>query len=237
MRIAALADVHGNVPALEAVLADVERERVDAIVFCGDLTWGPQPRETLALVRSLQLPTHFVRGNCDRYVGVELEGRGAWIAEQHDDDERAFVNGFPPTVPFEVDGLGATLFCHGSPRNDEECVTERTPPERVHEFMAGVDARVVVTGHVHVSYDRIVDGIRMLSPGSVGLPFEGPPGAYWALLGPDVEHRRTDYDLERAVGAYRASGLPEAEELVEILLRPPPRDEVIADAEEQVFAG
>ena len=111
----------------------------------------------------------------------------------------------------EVDGLGPTCFCHGSPRSDEECVTERTPAERVREFMAGVDASAVVTGHVHVSYDRVVDGIRTIGPGSVGLPYEAGPGARWALLGPDVELRRTDYDVEAAVALMRATDDPRVE--------------------------
>lgn len=237
MRVAALSDVHGNAPALEAVLADVRREQADAIVFCGDLTWGPLPRETLELVRALELPTYFVRGNADRSVGVELEGRGAWMAEQHDDDARTFVSGFAQTVSLDVDGLGPTRFCHGSPRSDEECVTERTQPDRVREFMAGVDERVVVTGHVHVSYDRVVEGVRLLSPGSVGMPYEGRPGAYWALLGPDVDHRRTDYDLERTVELYRASGFPRVDDIVEVTLSPPTREEAIEHAESVLFSS
>jgi putative phosphoesterase len=237
VRVAALADVHGNAPALEAVLAEVANEDVDAIVFCGDLTWGPLPRETLELVRALRIQTHFVRGNADRSVGVALEGRGGWMADQHDEQARAFVHDFADHVTVDVNGLGATRFVHGSPRSDEECVTERTPPERVREFMTGVDERVVVTAHVHVSYDRLVDGVRLLSPGSVGMPYEGRPGAHWALLGPDVEHRRAEYDLERTIELYRASGLPDVEQIVEITVSPPERAEVIEHAESVVFSG
>ena len=184
MRVAALADVHGNAPALAAVLEEVEREAPDLVVFCGDLTWGSLPRETLALVRALEIPARFVRGNGDRSVGTFLDGRGEWMAARHTPEDTAFLAGFEPTVTVDVDGLGPTCFSHGSPRSDEECVTERTPAERVHEFMIGVDARVVVTAHVHVSYDREVDGIRLVGPGSVGLPYEGRAGfAHWALLG------------------------------------------------------
>jgi putative phosphoesterase len=207
-RVAALADVHGNAPALEAVLAEVVAEAPDLVVFCGDLTWGSLPRETLELVRRLSIPARFVRGNGDRAVGTLL------------------------------DGLGLTCFCHGSPRSDTECVTERTPPERVRELVAGIDERVVVTAHVHVQYDRVIDGVRLLSPGSVGLPYEGRPGggAYWAMLGPGVELRRTDYDVEAAVARMRATGDPRVETIVELMLRPPPRDEAIAHAEQVVFS-
>jgi len=103
--------------------------------------------------------------------------------------------------------------------------------------VAGIDERVVVTAHVHVQYERVVDGVRLLSPGSVGLPYEGRPGgAYWAMLGPGVELRRTDYDVEAAVARMRATGDPRVETIVELMLRPPPRDEAIAHAEQVVFS-
>ena len=237
MRVAALADVHGNAPALAAVLEEVARERPDLVVFCGDLTWGSLPQETLALVRGLEIPARFVRGNADRAVGTDLDSRGGWMDSMHTPEDRMFLSGFEATVLVEIDGLGPTCFCHGSPRSDEECVTERTPAVRVHEFMAGVDASAVVSGHVHVSYDRLVDGIRTIGPGSVGLPYESGPGGRWALLGPDVELRRTDYDVEAAIAQMRATDDPRVETIVDLMLNPPPRDDVIADAERRVFAG
>jgi predicted phosphodiesterase len=237
LRVAALADVHGNAPALEAVLTEVAHEGVDAVVFCGDLTWGPLPSETLALVHALELPVRFVRGNADRSVGLLDHPRGPWMAEHHDQEQTAFVNGFDPHVVVDVEGLGPTRFVHGSPRSDEECVTPETPAERVAEFMAGVPERVVVTAHVHVSYDRRVGNVRLVGPGSVGRPYEGEPGARWALLGPDVELRRTEYDYEAAAALYRASGIPDVEQEVEMLLHPPTREEIIAHAESVVFAG
>ena len=237
MRVAALADVHGNAPALEAVFGEVEEAAPDVVVFCGDLTWGSLPQETLALVRALRVPTRFVRGNSDRAVGAEHEGRGPWMASRHSPGDVEFLSRFEPTVSLDVDGLGLTCFCHGSPRSDEECVTDRTPIERVREFMAGREERVVVTAHVHVQYDRVVEDFRLLSPGSVGLPSESPPGAYWALLGPDVELRRTDYDIERAVALIRATDDPTADEIAELMLHPESREESIEDAERLVFAG
>jgi putative phosphoesterase len=237
MRVAALADVHGNAPALEAVLHDLESVNPDLVVFGGDLTWGSFPGETLALVRAMRWPARFVRGNGDRAVGVDLGKRGAWIAAAHSAEDITFVRSFEKRVSVDVDELGALCFCHGSPRSDEECVTERTPPERVREFMAGVDESVVVTGHVHLQLDRVVGGVRLLSPGSVGLPYEGPPCAYWAVLGPDVEFRRTDYDVKAAVKRMQATDDPSSDVITELMLNPPGREEVIADAEERVFAG
>jgi predicted phosphodiesterase len=237
VHVAALADVHGNAPALEAVLADVADAGVDLIVFCGDLTWGPLPMETLRVVRAIETPVRFVRGNADRSVGVHLDARGTWIAKQHDPEATAYVNGFEPYVTADVDGLGPTRFVHGSPRSDEECVTPRTPAARVAEFMQGVPERVVVTAHVHVSYDRQVEGIRLVGPGSVGRPYEGERGARWALLGPDVELRRTDYDHERSAALYRASGIPQLDDDLRMLLEPIGPEEVVEHAETVVFAG
>jgi putative phosphoesterase len=238
MRVAALADVHGNAPALAAVLSEVERERPDLVVFCGDLTWGSLPQETLALVRALEIPARFVRGNADRAVGTDLEGRGEWMAAAHSADDLAFLQGFEQTVVVGVDRLGPTCFCHGSPRSDEECVTERTPAERVHEFMADREERVVVTGHVHLQYDRTVDRIRNIAPGSVGLPMGDQAGyAYWAVLGPDVELRRTPYDLEASIALMRATEDPRVEVIVELMRSPASREEAIEDAERRVFAG
>jgi predicted phosphodiesterase len=237
MRVAALADVHANAPALRAVLDEIAREHVDLIVFGGDLTWGPLPTETLAVVRAIETPVRFVRGNADRSVGAMPDERGTWLAEQHGEEATRLVNNFEPHVVVDVDGLGPTRFVHGSPRSDEECVTPRTPAERVREFMAGVPERVIVTAHVHVSYDRQVDGVRLVGPGSVGRPYEGARGARWALLGPGVELRRTDYDHEAVAELFRASGMPGVEDDVAALLDPISREEIIADAEERVFAG
>jgi len=203
------------------------------------------PQETLALVRALEIPARFVRGNGDRAV-VELASgdsenpteRERWMPAQHPKDDQVFLAGFEQTVSVEVTGLGATCFCHGSPRSDEECVTERTPAERVAEFMADRDERVVVTAHVHLQYDRSVDGFRCVGPGSVGLPYGDQPGyAYWAMLGPEVELRRTAYDLETAIARMRATDDPRVEAIVELMLSPTAREEVIEEVERLVFAG
>ena len=237
MRVAALADVHGNAPALAAVLDEVERDPPDIVVFCGDLTWGALPRETLALVRALELPARFVRGNADRAVGADLEGRGEWMASAHSAEDLAFMRGFEQMVVVDVDRLGPTCFAHGSPRSDEECVTKLTPEARVRDFSEGVAAGTFVTAHTHMQFDRRVAGLRLVNPGSVGLPYELSPGAYWALLGPDVELRRTDYDVEDAIAQMLATDDPRAELIAEMMRTPPNQDEVIEDAERRVFAG
>jgi putative phosphoesterase len=238
-RVAVLSDVHGNAAALEAALAEAEREQPDLFVFGGDLTWGPEPEATLELAAGLGERALFVRGNADRAL---LEGRREtererWMQDRHSTEALALLERFHEQATVDVAGLGPVRFSHGSPRSDEECVTPETPEERVREFMAGVDERVLVTAHVHLQFDREVGGVRSVNPGSVGLPYQGRPGAYWALLGPDVEPRRTEYELARAVRAYRESGFPDPEQLVEMLEHPPSPPEVIDDAERRVFAG
>lgn len=243
-----LSDVHGNATALESVLAELERERPELVVFGGDLTWGPEPAETLALVRAMDVPTAFVRGNAERAVaecteraargeGESLTPRERWMVERHDEPARAFLKRFAESVVVEVPGLGAVRICHGSPRSDEEIVTPATPEARVREFMEGVPERVLVTAHTHLQFDREVAGIRSLNAGSVGMPYAEERGAYWALLGPDVWLRRTDYDLGEAARRYRATGDPLKEEMVSLLFSPPSPEELIAHGESVVFSG
>jgi len=236
-KVAVIADVHGNAPAFGAVLEEIEREQPGLIVSCGDLTWGPLPEETYELARGLN--ARWVRGNADRAVleGVSETDREQWMQAHHTDEMREFLAGFDGNVVVEVDGLGPVRFCHGSPRSDEECVTPETPDERVREFSAGVDEHVIVTAHVHIQFDREVARIRSLNAGSVGLPYEGRPGAYWALLGPDVELRRTEYDVDATVERFLASGQPNVEQIVDMMLTPPEPREVINHAEKHVFAG
>jgi predicted phosphodiesterase len=221
MRVAALYDVHGNVAALEAALAEIEALEVDAIVVGGDIAIGPMPREALDRLLQLGERALFLRGNGDREIAEDPPGSGdslwaertRWSAEQLERGQLAWLAALPDTQSVEVDGLGPVLFCHGSPRSDEEILTRISPEERVAAALAGVDEPVVVCGHTHVQFDREVAGRRLVNAGSVGMPYEAQPGAYWALLGPDIELRRTDYDLEAAATAIRATGFPEAEEL------------------------
>jgi predicted phosphodiesterase len=243
-RVAALGDVHGNAVALTAVLEELRAEDVDLVVWTGDLSWGWEPTATLALVRSVEVPARYVRGNAERALS-ELRGGKipeptdgeSWMLAQHDAADLDFVTSFEPTVSVSVDGLGATIFCHGSPRSDEELLTAETPAERMSEATADVAERVLVSAHTHAQYDREIVGIRAVNPGSVGMPYEGRLGAYWALLGPDVELRRTEYDLDEAIARIRASGYPRAEQMVEILTQPTTPAEMIEHAERVQFSG
>lgn len=222
MRVAVLCDIHGNLHALEAVLAEVEREEVDAVVLGGDVAWGPFPAETTERLRAMGEGVLWVRGNADR-------DPGDWAAERLGDERVRFLRGLPDTQRLDVDGLGPTLLCHGSPRSDEEMITAVTSESRLREILEGVTERVVVCGHTHHQFDRVVEGIRVVNAGSVGMAYEGRPGAHWALLGPEVELRRTEFDFAAAADALRASGFPDADEVAKTLYESPPSAAEVAE--------
>jgi putative phosphoesterase len=236
VRVAALADIHGNLPALEAVLKEVEREEPDLIVFCGDVASGPMPAQTVGLLRRL-VKARFVRGNADRGLVDAYDGKAPvgwrgpfadWCADQLSREERDFLSRFEDTVEIAVDGVGRVLFCHGSPRSDVEIMTAETTDDRVRELISGHDVDVVVCGHTHMPFDRIVDGVRVVNPGSVGMPY-GEGGAFWALLGPGVGLRRTDYDREAAAARIRGTAWPEAEQFArDNVLKVPSTEEALA---------
>jgi putative phosphoesterase len=205
LRVAALYDTHANLPALEAVLADVQEAEVDAIVLGGDDLAGPWPAETAARLDAIDMPVHRVRGNADREL-VGAAGRAPaevieWVRGRLDEGTLAGIAARPLTATLEVDGLGPVLFCHATPRNDTEIRTSLSPDERWREVLDRVEEHVVVCGHTHVQFDRVVGRVRVVNAGSVGMAFEDEPGAYWAIIGPDVELRRTAYDVD----AMRAS--------------------------------
>ena len=218
MRVAALYDVHGNLPALDAVFEEVAGERVDAIVSGGDVVWGPLPSECLERLR--EAGALFVRGNADRDVVAGDDEIDRYAAARLTEEQCAFVDAWPLSLELDVDGLGTVLFCHATPRADDEIITRATPDDAVVPAFSGSAAGIVVVGHTHVQFDRQVPGApRVLNAGSVGMPYEGEPAARWALLGPDVELRTTTYDVEAAVRAILATGMPQAERIVENALR------------------
>jgi putative phosphoesterase len=197
LRVAALYDVHGNLPALDAVLAGVPDDA--AIVVGGDVAAGLFPAETLERLRALGDRVHWLRGNADRELTPGEEGLAPaqmldWVRTQLSDEQIAFLHGLPPSVTLDVDGVGRVLFVHATPRNDVDIFTERTPEERVAPSFAGVDADLVVCGHTHTQFEREIAGVRVVNAGSVGMAYEDAPGAYWALVGPDVQHRRSTFE-------------------------------------------
>ena len=250
MRVAALYDIHSNLPALDAVLAEVHQAGVDRIVVGGDVLPGPMPRETMARLLALEIPTTFIYGNGDLAILAQLRAAtpsevtywgtssGAplpepfgelfrWTAQQVREYQDVLAS-WPLTTTLDIDGLGKVLFCHATPRNEVEIFTRLTPEERLAPVFAGVDASIVVCGHTHMQFDRMVGRLRVVNAGSVGMPF-GTTGADWLLLGSGIELRKTQYDLNATAEQFRSTGYPMVEEMaVRYILNPPSEQELFA---------
>jgi predicted phosphodiesterase len=239
MRVAALYDIHGNLPALEAALDEALRARVDEIVVGGDLIPGPMSREALTCLLDLDVPARFIQGNGEVAVLAVAEGDESsipehsrevirWTAQQLDATHRETIARWPKTLRLVIPGVGNVLFCHATPRDENECFTRLTPERKLLPIFEGRDASVVVCGHTHMQFDRKVGSVRVVNAGSVGMPF-GNPGAHWLLLGPAIELRRTTYDLDAAAERIRRTTYPQAREFAERNVLQPPTETAMLD--------
>lgn len=217
-QVAVLADVHCVLPALEAVLTEPDVQNADLVVLAGDVAVGPLPEQTVDRIAALGERVVWVSGNCER-VTVEL-ARGtrvagddpnlafaAWGATRLRPDQVELLESLPKTATVEVSGLGEVLFCHATPRDDEEFVLVDSTVARWKEVLDGIPDSVttVVCGHTHMPFARLVDRLLVVNPGSIGMPY-GTDGAHWALLGgagPSVQLRRTRYDTDVAAATIR----------------------------------
>jgi putative phosphoesterase len=234
MRIGLISDIHGNLPALEAVLAKLDEEAVDRLVCLGDIAVGPWPSDTVKRIAGLDCAC--ILGNWDAWMldGVPpvsdsdagrmlLEMASFW-AEQLDEDDLAFMRLAEPEFRVEVDGCRHLMFFHGSPRSYNEPILAATPTERLTHMLEGLDAPIVCVGHTHVQLVRRLPSTLIVNPGSVGLPFlEWPVAAArvcpWAEYGlidftddgtVNVQLRRTRYDSKAVIEHTLASGVPHA---------------------------
>jgi predicted phosphodiesterase len=234
-------DLHGNLPALEAVLQDIRRAKVELVVVGGDIVPGPMPRETLACLLNLDIPVRFIQGNGEIDALAEMAGTGAvrvpeqyrevvrWSAQQLYPEYEQVLAGWAQTLRVEVDQVGEVLFCHATPRDDNEIFTRLTPEERLVPIFEGLNASVVVCGHTHMQFDRLIGGVRVVNAGSVGMPF-GEPGANWLLLEPDVQLRHTPYDLTKAAARIRETKYPQAQDFATHSILQPPSEETMLEA-------
>lgn len=242
MRVAVLADIHGNLPALDAVMADVAAAGADVIVLNGDMATGPMPAQTLERLAGLGERAVWVRGNCERELAAAWDGAldpglpeqarvpAEYCAAQLGRAHRDLLDGLPLSVTLEVTGLGPVRFCHATAASDTAIVLVDSPVAAYRSGFPGITEPLVVLGHTHMPFDRLADRRRFVNPGSVGMPY-GVPGAYWALLGPDVVLRRTGYDADAAGRAMRAAapGYPGlAEFITENVLAVPSDAEALA---------
>jgi predicted phosphodiesterase len=222
-RVAAIYDIHGNLPALEAVLQDIRQAGVEHLVVGGDVVPGPMPREALRCLLDVDIPTQFIQGNGDRAVLEQMAGTETgsipeqfrevirWNARQLDPEHGQVLASWPKTIGLEIRGLGEVLFCHATPRSDTELFTRLTPEDRLLPAFAEVNVPVVICGHTHMQFERMIGRIRVVSAGSVGMPY-GEPGAYWLSFGPNVWFRHTPYDLAKAAERIRDTNYPQAED-------------------------
>jgi len=191
MHVATLYDVHGNLPALEAVLQEIPDDAV--IVVGGDVAAGPFPQETVDRLRALGERVKWIRGNADRELLPTEEGLAppdviAWVRSRLAPDTIEWLGRLSPTLVWEQ-----VLYCHATPRNDVDIFTERTPEERLVPIFSGLEQDIVVCGHTHMQFDRVIAGKRVVNSGSVGMAYDEPHGAYWRL---DLESRYTPYELD-----------------------------------------
>ncbi|KYH45953.1 metallophosphoesterase family protein [Branchiibius sp. NY16-3462-2] len=234
--VAVLSDIHGVLPALDRVLAEPDVIAADLIVVTGDHTWGPQPAETLDRLVDLGERVVLVRGNADREllqmsrgldIGLGDDPLSVWGATQLEPHHQKLLDEMPEQVTISIDGFGPVLFCHATPRDDEEVVLVDSRLERWAEVLHDVPEEVgaVVCGHTHMPFVRIAHGRLVVNPGSVGLPY-GRPGAHWALLANGaVTLRRTLIDPDELVAEVTArSSLPGVAQWAEENLRHPASD-------------
>lgn len=244
MQAAALYDIHGNLPALEAVIAELRRQHVDQVIVGGDVLPGPMPIECLDLLMRLDVPTCFIMGNGDREVlartrGIETEwyrnARGEWrepidwTAQQLHPQHADLIADWPATLSLPIDRSGDVLFCHATPRNDTDIFTRLTSEDRLAPLFADVKAKLVVCGHTHLQFERMVGKSRVVNAGSVGMPF-GRTGADWLLLGPDIDLRHADYDLSAAAERLRETSYPQIDQFVNTYVLNVPSEEQMLQA-------
>jgi predicted phosphodiesterase len=239
MRVAVLNDIHGNLPALEAVIAEVRQAKADRIIVGGDVVPGPMPRETMAYLLSLDIPVDFIHGNGDREALEWRRGRESsvipepyresmrWVARQLRPEDERLLASWPLTRRVQIAGMGDVFFCHATPRNDTDIFTRLTSEATLLPLFEPLHVPLVVCGHIHMQFDRMIGTTRVVNAGSVGMPF-GPAGADWLLLGPDVRLQHTDYDLESAARRIRATSYPQAEQFAtRYVLQPPTEQEML----------
>lgn len=240
MRIAAIYDIHGNLPALEAVLDEVQAEKVDIIVVGGDVIAGPMPSESLTLLQTLDLPVHFIRGNSESEFLRCINGKAPggisakadevtrWTTKVMSKNQKQFIADWPATLELKSDVFDNVCFCHATPHSDIRVFTQQTPYEILADIFEGIDTPLVVCGHTHMQFDLEVNGIRVVNAGSVGMPFGGT-GAEWLILGDRIEFKHTNYDLSNAANILNRSGYPEVDTFIsDNLLSPPSRQKALA---------
>jgi predicted phosphodiesterase len=241
MRIAALYDIHGNLPALEAALGAVHRHGADLLVIGGDVLPGPMPTETLECLRAATVPTACLMGNGDREVLAFRRGETPttvparyhammrWVGAQLSDEQARWISRWPANVQLRLPTLGTVLFCHATPRSDTELFTSASSDALLQRIFGEESASLFVCGHTHMQFERRAVGAHIINAGSVGMAV-GSGGAEWLLIDRAPLLQRTAYDRTAAAERVRATGYPLAEEFATTSLLAPPDPAALLDA-------
>jgi putative phosphoesterase len=235
MKVAALYDIHGNLPALNAVLEDIRQADIDLIIVGGDVVLGPMSGECLDRLQALALPVQYIKGNCEAEVISKMKGMPnsslpetvlkniAWTADQLSPAHLEFIDSWPEQLSLNILGVGEVLFCHATPRSLTEVFTRLSPKSKLDELFGSVQENVIICGHTHMQFQLNLNGKRVVNAGSVGMPF-APPGAYWLSLGPIVRHQHTTYDFNEAAKIISTTNYPEAKQFAESNILNPPSE-------------
>ncbi|MDQ6602172.1 MAG: metallophosphatase family protein [Chloroflexota bacterium] len=237
MRIAVIADMHGNCVAFDAVLADLEAHPFDQLVCLGDaIQGGPQPAQVVARLQELGCPV--VLGNADAFLLTGADGNEAvsaqqyaardWSLAQLSEADRAFIAAFHPTVEFSLPGNRRFLCFHGSPASFHDRIFPNTPDEEVRGYLGAYLPAILTGGHTHLQQLRRLDDSLFFNPGSVGFVYNtrqsggvlhADPWAEYAILSADerrfsIEFCRVSFDVAEWKRITLASGIPDTETMV-----------------------
>jgi predicted phosphodiesterase len=221
-----LYDIHGNPDALAAVLADARAQNADLIVIGGDAVPGPFAVSVLHCLDQLTVPVRWIRGNGEREVAAAVETEpdrddmpavtAALTATEIGAERAQALSELPVTIC-----VAGVLFCHASPRSDDEMLTRLSPDAVWTEAIGETNARLVVGGHTHQQDDRMVGRTRFVNAGSIGMPYEGDGAARWLWIeGGEPNLMNTTYDAAATGRRARAAGWPDMESLQAALIEP-----------------
>lgn len=195
--------------------------------------------ECMRALASIPTPVSYLAGNGDRTTLAYRSGQTLeevpekyrdgmqWVSHHLEESYAREIDDWPQTIELGIDGLGSVLFCHATPYSDTDIFTVNTSERVLRQLLATIEADLIVCGHTHMQFERIVGTKRVLNSGSIGMPF-GEPEACWLALGPDVQFRQTTYDLESAANRILATDFPRAKAFCEeSLLKRPSKEDML----------